>query len=148
MVYGNRNTPANITVNINFDADLSSRIQASHVFVHGDYLKGNTAMDSQFGWHDDIAVLRLRQPAPAGVPTYPLSRETPGQNGASRTITMAGYGGYGDGTSPTLLAGPSPSIKRVGQNQIDLLLPDDDTPSSGKAEVFIFDFDGPNAANM
>ena len=59
---------------------------------------------------------------------------------------MVGYGGYGDGTSPTLLAGPSPSIKRVGQNQIDLLFPDDDTPSSGKAEVFVFDFDGPTAA--
>ena len=79
VVYGNRNTPANITININFDADLSSRIQASHVFIHGDYLKGNTAMDRQFGWHDDIAVVRLRQAAPAGVPIYPLSRETPGR---------------------------------------------------------------------
>jgi len=144
VVYANKDTPANVTINLNGTGSLSSQIVASQVLVHPSYLVGNTPSDSQFAWHDDIAVIRLSQPAPVGTPSYSLFHGTPGQNGAPRTITMVAYGGYSDGNSASLLQGASATVKRVGRNRVDLLYADDE--GSGKAEVFVFDFDGPTAS--
>lgn len=144
VVFGHAATPASAVVNLNYGGNLTSQITASQIFIHPSYTTGNTASDSTFAWNDDVAVTRLSQPVPVGVPTYPLFTGTPGQNGAPVTITMVAYGGFGDGISVALSAAANASVKRVGSNRVDQLLLDDE--GSGKAEVFVFDFDGPTGA--
>lgn len=143
VVNSNRDTPSNITINVNQDGDRSSVISAMHIAVHPSYTTGNTAADSLPFWHDDLAVVTLSQPVPIGVPTYGLYTGTPGLNSTPPNVTLVAYGGYSDGVSATLLTGGNPAVKRVGQNRIDGLKPDDE--GSGQYEVFIFDFDGPTS---
>jgi ABC-type phosphate transport system substrate-binding protein len=81
----------------------------------------------------DLAILKLSTPVPPGVPIYSLSRN-PLQAGT--TITMVGYGqsGYGD---VGVTVDRSTTVKRVGQNVVDLVSQDG----------FTFDFDGSDASS-
>jgi ABC-type phosphate transport system substrate-binding protein len=81
----------------------------------------------------DLAILKLSTPVPAEVPIYSLSRN-PLQSGT--TITLVGYGrsGYGD---VGVTIDRSTTVKRVGQNVVDLVSQD----------RFTFDFDGPDASS-
>lgn len=89
-------------------------------------------------WHDDLALIRLATPVGPGVPVYGLY----GGPLANTIVTLVGYGGGGNGGSGPI-GGASASVKRTGQNKIDNLLRDDDGGSA--QEVFMFDFDGPDA---
>jgi ABC-type phosphate transport system substrate-binding protein len=82
----------------------------------------------------DLAILKLASPVPTGVPIYSLY-QTPLQIGT--IITMVGYGqsGYGD---VGISSEPTSTVKRVGQNIVDVI-------SSGQ-DTFSFDFDGPDAS--
>lgn len=91
-------------------------------------------------WHDDLALIRLVTPVDASVPVYGLY----GGVMASEIVTLVGYGGGGDGKNG-VTSGAKATIKRVGQNKIDKLLADDDGGSA--QEIFVFDFDGPNATS-
>lgn len=91
-------------------------------------------------WHDDLALIRLAAPVAANVPVYGLY----GGSLAGRIVTLVGYGGGGDGVKG-VTSGARTTVKRVGQNRIDKLLADDDGGSA--PEVFVFDFDGPDAAS-
>lgn len=142
VVYGNRNTPGNLTFNLNYGGNLTQRISAEAVFIHPSYTIGNTASDSQFAWNDDIAVVKLSSPVAAGVPIYSLYQE---QLALHSDITLVGYGGAGDGSTGAVTSASNPSVKRVGKNRVDILLPDDDV-QGGPNEVLVFDFDGPTAA--
>jgi V8-like Glu-specific endopeptidase len=134
--------PENVTFNLNFGGDLSHQITASQLNLFPEFAGFSNTIEN------DMGVVTLSQPLPAGVPIYPLYRDpiTP-----SDTITMAGYGTTGNGTVGYTVPG-YPEVKRVGQNQVEdtsLLesfaflfpgLPD------GLANVYLFDFDGPDAS--
>lgn len=91
-------------------------------------------------WQDDLALIRLAAPVDTRVPVYGLY----GGSLASEPVTLVGYGGGGDGVKG-VTSGAMTSVKRVGQNRVDKLLADDDGGSAPK--VFVFDFDGPDAAS-
>lgn len=82
----------------------------------------------------DLAIITLSQDLPDSVPIYDLYRQ-PLSTGT--TLTLVGYGESGHGSSGFARGTASLSQKRVGQNQIDVLL--DGT--------FIYDFDGPDASS-
>ena len=83
---------------------------------------------------NDLGLLRLSQPLPAGVPVYPLWNAplTVGQ-----TFTTVGYGQSGSGDFGYSISA-SFSTKRVGGNVIDSF-----TQAAGQNAVFIYDFDAP-----
>jgi hypothetical protein len=91
-------------------------------------------------WHDDLALITLSAPAVGTMPTYGL------YGGAldNQTLTLVGYGGSGDGVSG-VTSGANASVKRTGQNRVDMLLTDDD--GGLHDEVFVFDFDGPDSSS-
>ncbi|KVW94642.1 trypsin-like serine protease [Thiobacillus denitrificans] len=91
-------------------------------------------------WHDDLALIRLAAPVDASVPVYGLY----GGALVSRTVTLVGYGGGGDGVNG-VTSGANAAVKRVGQNQVDGLLADDDGGSA--QEIFLLDFDGADASS-
>lgn len=139
--------PGKLKININAGGNLTQQLAASHVFVHPDYATGNLPSDNTFAWNDDIAVIRLAEPAAADVPVYPLFNGVPGLNGVTTTITMVAYGGYSDGVSSTLQQGANAAVKRVGQNRITNLFPADDEGAGAPANVaegFVFVFNEPN----
>lgn len=87
-------------------------------------------------WHDDLAIIELAQPAPAGTPVYGLYDGIPARGAL---IAFVGYGLGGDG-----LAGAhgqsSSSHKRVGYNRLEALR---GKPGADRPDVFLFDFDAP-----
>ena len=91
-------------------------------------------------WHDDLALIRLATPVDASVPVYGLY----GGPLASETVTLVGYGGGGDGVNG-VTSGANAAVKRVGRNRVDQQFVDDDGGSA--QEVFVFDFDGPDASS-
>jgi secreted trypsin-like serine protease len=85
--------------------------------------------------NDDLALLYLATPLPAGL-TYPGL----GAAGAGSLVTLvgfgrSGYGSYGYTTNSSL------TDRRSGSNVIDTLDPDDE--GAGASEVFRYDFDDP-----
>lgn len=99
-----------------------------------------TAPGADGVWHDDLALIRLATPVAGNVPIYELY--TGPLDGL--TINLAGYGGSGDGING-VTGGASSSIRRIGQNRLDVLLVDDDGGTAD--EIFLFDFDGPDAGS-
>lgn len=142
VVYGNRNTPGGLIFNINHGGNLTQRISAESVAIHPSYTTGNTAWDSKFAWNDDVAVVKLSSPVAAGVPIYPLYA---GPLALHDTLTFVAYGAAGDGATGAVTTPGNPSVKRVGMNKVDALLPD--VEGSGRIEVLLFDFDGPDATS-
>ncbi len=130
---------ADIRFNLNYGSDLSHRIGAQALFVHPDY--AGFKPDPKSGIvHDDLAIVRLEAAMPFGVPLYEILR-TPVR---PRTIvTLVGYGIGGDGHDGTTVP-PAPAVKRVGRNVIDVLVRDNG--GGEQVEVYLFDFDGPDAA--
>lgn len=149
VVAGHAGNPNGLTINFNAGGDLTHQVPVNRVYVHPDYGKGNVRGGKHFAWNDDIAVVRLSEPAPAGVPVYALASGTPGLNATPTHFTMVAYGGYSDGVSATLLQGSNASIKRVGENRVGALFPADDDGHGvppGVMEVFAFTFDAPGVA--
>lgn len=88
--------------------------------------------------YDDLSLLRLVQPVPAGVAVYPVMDSALPLGTA---ITLVGYGGSGNAGSGASVPGTS-SIKRRGQNVVDQLT--DRVDTSGRTGAFyLYDFDGP-----
>jgi Trypsin len=89
--------------------------------------------------YDDLAILQLAAPVPAGVPIYPL------YSGSLQTgliLVLAGYGQSGNGNvGPS--TGTSTALKRTGKNTLDELTPTLDT-SGLSSRFFVYDFDGPS----
>ena len=79
----------------------------------------------------DLAVLNLSTPLPSGVPTYGLFLDPL----LGEQVIMVGYGATANGFDGILdPASSDPTIKRTGQNVVDLIIDD----------VYTFDFDGPS----
>ncbi|TAF08486.1 MAG: hypothetical protein EAZ77_06875 [Nostocales cyanobacterium] len=129
-------SPNNVRFNLNYGSNFSHIITAAALNIHPDFTGfGNPTIN------DDLAIITLEADLPTGVPIYELYREPifPGQ-----TLTMVGYGTTGDGVNGFIPRTASRNIKRVGDNNADLFELDDE--GSGKDEMFLFDFDGPNAS--
>jgi hypothetical protein len=131
--------PGDITFNLNFGSSLSSQIKAAAVHIHPDY--HGFVPDPTTGLvYDDIAIVRLTEPVPTGVPVYALQR-TPIAPGT--LLALVGYGTSMDLTNGTSV-GPNSAVKRVGYNKADAFSLDDE--GSRQREVYVFDFDGPDAS--
>ncbi|RTL52750.1 MAG: S1 family peptidase [Rhodocyclaceae bacterium] len=127
--------PGHATFNLNAGGDLSEQVAISNVFVHPGYRgvdRNHVA--------NDIALIKLAQPVPDGVPIYGLYRNRlpPGA-----TLTMVGYGASGQGDLGVSRRA-DPAVKRVGKNVADNLGPGGN--GSNAQAVYYFDFDGPDAA--
>ncbi len=90
--------------------------------------------------NDDIAIIELIDPAPAGVPFYPI---VTAPFDVVETIVMVGYGQSGDGVNGVSVSADF-FVKRTGQNVASKYSVDDE--GTGSKEIFYFDFDGPNLA--
>jgi hypothetical protein len=130
---------ADVRFNLNYGTDLSHRIEAAAIVVHPDY--AGFKPDARSGVvHDDLAIVRLDESIPFGVPFYAIQR-TPVR--PRTVITLVGYGGSGDGVHGRSVPA-SPSVKRVGRNVIDAGFRDNG--GGDLLEVYLFDFDGPDAS--
>lgn len=132
--------PEQVRFNLNFGGDLTRQIAASEVHVHPNY--GGFRPDPRTGFvHDDLAIVRLSAPLPFGVAIY---RIYPQPLPPRSVLTLVGYGGAGDGVNGVTVPG-QPSVKRVGRNVLDRVVRDND--GSNALEIYLFDFDGPDAAS-
>ena len=91
--------------------------------------------------NDDLVIMHFAEDFPIGIPIYEPATEL---QPLGTTAVMVGYGATGSGTTAGYVGPDSTSfrIKRVGQNNIDQHLVDDE--GSGRFEVFKFDFDAPD----
>ena len=89
--------------------------------------------------YDDLAILRLATAVPAGTPIYPFYSETVS---SGLTITLAGYGGSGNGDTGVTV-GANSTVKRTGTNTVDALLSTVDT-GTRTSRFYLYDFDGPS----
>lgn len=125
--------PADLIFHLNYGSDLSHSIPARAIYLHPDFTGfGRPSVN------DDLAVIELAAPIPAGVPIYPLHTDPFVR---IETVTMVGYGLSGDGVNG-FTVGPSFSVKRIGNNHADVYIADDE--GTAAREVFEFDFDGPH----
>ncbi|HJN09988.1 MAG TPA: LamG-like jellyroll fold domain-containing protein, partial [Pirellulaceae bacterium] len=127
--------PSNVDFILNYGSNISHIIESSALFVHPDW----TGFDSP-SVNDDVAVIELSTPLPAGVPIYGLNSDP---FVSIETLTMVGHGQSGDGINGYTV-GASFSVKRGGGNDADSFELDDE--GSGSREVFYADFDGPTSA--
>ena len=130
-------------------------ITASAVIMNPDYQGFGKCPAGLSGFcvNDDIAVITLSADAPASAKIY----KTWGADITAGTVfTMAGYGTSGDGIDGFNVA-PSYSVKRSGQNVVDIFEGNDETAAAssnqfdanwfikgGANEVWYADFDGTN----
>ena len=124
-----------VDINVNLHGDLSTVYDPQfirRVDINPDFTGFN---NPSLG--DDLAVVSLYWPLPDDVPTYGLYRGTP-QTGDE--LTLVGYGRSGRGDVGYSFPS-SHTVKRVGSNVVDVILPDDE--GSGRPEVWEYDFDGP-----
>jgi hypothetical protein len=129
-----------VRVVFNSNGNVNALINASKAAVQRDYKGfGNcpAGVDS-FCVNDDLAVLTLAQDAPAGARIYKVAVNP---LNAGTHITMAGYGTSGDGVDGFYI-NPSFTIKRSGENYVDLFDGDDEQGFDGQREVYYADFDG------
>lgn len=136
VVAGTVGNPSYVKFQIN--AGDTTQISASEIFVHPGYT-GKPGPDRLM--HHDIAIVRLSSNAPAGVPYYSLYTA---EVMAGTIFKLVGYGLGGDGLTGATVPN-SASVKRTGQNRVDLLLPRLAPGVSGH-DAYVFDFDGPNSA--
>jgi secreted trypsin-like serine protease len=125
--------PSAVTFQIN--AGTTTQITAQQIYVNPSYT-GLKAADGVV--HNDLAIIRLNNQAPAGIPSYSLY--SPAIT-AGTTFTLVGYGVGGDGITGATISS-DPAVKRTAQNAADVLL-----PYGATHDVFMFDFDGPSLAS-
>ena len=127
-------TPGDVDFFLNAGSSPSVTIPARKFSIHPDFTGfGNPVVN------DDVAVIKLSQPVPLGTPVYPLYVSVPN---FTTPITMVGYGRSGNGVDGHTVD-PNFHVKRTGRNILDAKSIDDEDSSS--IEVFMFDFDGPDA---
>ncbi|MEW6676573.1 MAG: trypsin-like peptidase domain-containing protein [Pseudomonadota bacterium] len=138
VVSGSRNSPERIRIRFNGPSARAELRVARAVVIHPDFQTGNTMRDARFAWHDDLALVRLADPAPDYAHVFPLDRQKirPGQ-----VFSLAGYGADAVPATGAVITGPSPGVLRLGRNRVEALLADDE--GSGQDEVLLFQFDAP-----
>ncbi|MBL9137154.1 MAG: trypsin-like serine protease [Verrucomicrobiales bacterium] len=125
--------PQNVQFVLNYGSDLSHIIPAVNLFSHPDYTGfGNPSIN------DDVAVIRLSQPLPAGVPIYKMV--DPNWLGVA-PIVLAGYGTSGDGANGYYV-NPSFRVKRTGANLVEYAETDDEGGAQVELVAWDFEFEG------
>jgi secreted trypsin-like serine protease len=114
------------TVNLNAGGASTSEIGVRAITVAPGY--AGFVPDADGLVRNDLAILRLAEPVPAGVPLYSIAPLS-----ASASLTFVGYGS--SGPFGAALAAPDRGAKYVGTNVADLL------PSAPISDVFAFDVD-------
>ncbi|MCK4871870.1 MAG: hypothetical protein KAS72_04005 [Phycisphaerales bacterium] len=126
---------ADVGVNINLYGDFSTVLEPPFIrstSLHPDFTGFNNPSAN-----DDIAIITLHWPLADDVPIYDLYREAPA---LGDRLELVGYGRSGNGVwGYSTMA--SYNVKRSGENIVDLFFLDDE--GSGVAEVWEYDFDGP-----
>lgn len=117
--------------NLNLTGDLSHVLAVRRVVLHPNF----HALPGQ-RYADDLALLELTDPAPAGVPIY-APATTPLHPGT--VLTLVGYGASGSGAGGETVPG-EPQVRRVALNSADVL---ETVPPMRVPQVYLFDFDGP-----
>ena len=113
---------------LNAGAEHTSVIQATSVTLYPTAAFPN----------DDLALIELATPLPAGIPIYPLMRQA---IAVGRRIVLVGYGASGNGDVGVTVGGSS-TVKRSGENIIDSIATNID--GSARTSLFyLFDFDEP-----
>jgi hypothetical protein len=138
VVGGQVGTPGNVNFSLNAGGNLTQTLSATSISLYSGYTGTTPGTDGV--WHDDLAIITLSTAVTGGVSGYDLY----GGSLSGQTLTLVGYGGGGDGVNG-VTSGANASVKRVGQNNVDELLVDDDGGSLD--EVFKFDFDGPDSGS-
>lgn len=122
--------PQNSSFFLNNQGDLSYSLSIASIAFHPDYTGFlNPSVN------DDLAILTLAEPLPAGVPIYPL---LPAGNLAMQQLLLVGYGVSGDGLDGYYIPG-SITTKRSGANLLEAAGGDDE--GSGNIELFAYDFE-------
>lgn len=134
---GTNDIGTNVVIRFNYSGSGSTIIGSgsiASVDVHPDYTGFSNPTVN-----DDLIIITLNEPLPNFIPIYPVftGLQTQGQ-----VITMVGYGRTGFGDVGDTIGGNS-SIKRVGQNTVELLFDNDDPGGAMVKEIFEYDFDGP-----
>ena len=130
--------PGTFTFNLNYGSDYSSVHTGLDITVQPDWTGFNNP-----SVNDDLAIMTLSTPIPAGVPIYGLYTS---QLRVGKTLDFVGYGrsGYGNVGYTT---GATWTVKRWGQNKIGSREAGDDSGDSGY-EVWQADFDGPGGNGL
>jgi len=130
---------------LNFGNDLSHSFGVEAIDFHPDFNGFQTGFNVPLT-RDDLAIVTLNTLVPVGVPTYEIF---PNPVTLGTRTTLVGYGQSEVGTT----AGGSfldanLAVKRSGENIVDDLRLDDENPASSINEMFVYDFDGPEATNI
>jgi hypothetical protein len=129
---------SDIRVVFNSAGNVNALITASSFAVNKDYQGFNNCPDGSTGCvNDDVSVITLSQDAPDSAKIYKVATN-PLTEGTH--IIMAGYGTSGDGTNGYYIS-PDFTIKRTGENYVDLFDGDDEGLTNNR-EVYYADFDG------
>lgn len=132
--------PADSSVFFNHTGPIAAVLGVSSITVHPDWHGfANTLGPEGASINDDISVLTLSSPIPAGVPFYPM--DTTPFEFVTPSI-LVGYGGGGDAVAG-YTTGPAFDVKRTGWNHHSVFSLDDEAPGTAK-ERFAFDMDGPD----
>ena len=135
------NAPGNdVRVVFNSNGNVNALMTAVGVSMNPDY-KGFGVCPvgvNSFCVNDDISVITLGADAPSTAKIYKVANN-PLLSGTH--IIMAGYGTSGNGVQGYNIA-PSFSVKRTGENYVDLFDGDDEQGFGGQNEVYYADFDG------
>jgi hypothetical protein len=129
-----------VRVVFNSNGNVNALMTATKVSMNPDYEGfGNCPVGvNSFCVNDDIAVITLGADAPSTAKIYKVANN-PLLSGSH--IMMAGYGTSGDGVNGYYVS-PSFTVKRSGENYVDLFDQDDEQGFSGQNEVYYADFDG------
>jgi len=125
--------PGNVSFFLNYGSALSHQITAASISIHPDFTGFNNP-----AVNDDLAIITLSSPLPAGVPIYPLI----GIEAVYYDLVLAGYGRSGDGVNGYSV-NPSFSVKRTGMNLLEAIDYDDEAGfvDTSAIEVFYYDFE-------
>ncbi len=127
--------PAHTKFRLNLGGEAAHLIAVAKVHRHPSFKN----FDPQHP-RDDLAILVLAEPVPAGVTMYPLHR---GDIDPGAVLTFVGYGASGHGDAGVSV-GAKADVKRTGRNTADAFGQD----AFGIKRVFVFDFDGAGADNL
>jgi len=137
----NLSTPgADVRVVFNSNGPINALMTAVAVSMEPTYQGfGNCPVGvNSFCVNDDISVITLGADAPASARIYKVATN---DLAAGTRIIMAGYGTSGNGVDGFTVA-PSFTVKRSGENYVDLFDQDDEQNFTGRKEVYYADFDG------
>lgn len=91
---------------VNFESPTLSSISASEFYIHSDW-------NGDFSEGNDIAIVKLANPAPSEADRYDIYRNT---DEIGQVATLVGYGKTGNGNTGDTISANFPGTKRYGQN--------------------------------